>query len=69
MKQLTKKQQKLYDVIKKYIEENTYSPTMVELAKMTGVTLEPIHIMLVRMRERGYIDFQDGKPRTIKVVK
>lgn len=63
------RQQLIYDFIKGYIDQNQYPPTIREIA--TGVGLKSsstVHGHLDRMRDKGYIDFVDSLPRTLRVI-
>ncbi|MEK5038747.1 LexA family protein [Sporosarcina sp. FSL K6-3457] len=66
---MRERQQKIYDYIKSYIADNQYPPTIREIT--TGVGLKSpstVHGHLDRMREKGYIDFIDSRPRTLRIV-
>lgn len=66
---MTEKQEILLNAIKDYINEWGYSPTIRELCKITHKkspgTILP---MLKRLRRDGYIDYTDGRNRTIRVL-
>jgi repressor LexA len=63
---LTDKQKHLYTIIKEFMEQFKYSPSIRELCELYGVS-SPATILhhLRNLRELGIIDFQDGKSRTI----
>lgn len=64
-----KRQQQIYDFIKSYIAENQHAPSMREVAKGVGLkSPSTVHGHLDRMREKGYIDFTDSLPRTLRVI-
>lgn len=63
------RQKKIYEYIIKYIEENRYSPTTREITKGVNIkSVSTVHGHLVKMREKGYINFIDSFPRTISIV-
>lgn len=69
-KNITKKQMELYVSIKEFIENYKYSPSIRELCeilggKSTGTILPSLRIL----RKKGYINFLDGKSRTITILK
>ena len=66
---MSERQQKIFEFIKSYIEENRYSHTSREITE--GVNLKSVstvHGHLVKMRKNGYIDFIDSFPRTLNIV-
>ena len=68
MEKLTDRQKQVYLIIKDYISEKGYSPTMRELCKLCYTTsTASIHDMLDRLKKKGYIDYQKNLPRTIVI--
>jgi len=66
---MTERQQKIFVFIKKYIEENRYSPTTREITSGIGLkSVSSVHGHLVKMRKNGYIDFIDFLPRTLSIM-
>lgn len=66
---MRERQQKIYDYIKSYIEEKQYPPTIREIAKAVGLNSpSTVHGHLDRMRRKGYIDFIDSLPRTLRIL-
>ncbi|WP_342510622.1 hypothetical protein MKY34_11395 [Sporosarcina sp. FSL K6-1522] len=66
---MKERQQRIYDFIRTYIEENKYSPTMREITAGVGLkSVSTVHGHLDRMREKGYIDFADSRPRTLRIT-
>jgi len=66
---MSERQRKIFEFIKKYIEENRYSSTTREITE--GVNLKSVstvHDHLVKMRKNGYIDYIDSSPRTLSIV-
>lgn len=60
----------VYDYIKCFIEHNNYSPSVREI--MTGInTRSPsyVHALLIRLKDKGFIDYKENACRTIRIVK
>ncbi|OAH61931.1 hypothetical protein [Domibacillus aminovorans] len=69
-KPLTERRQKIFDYICSYIEQNNYSPSVREIGKHVGlVSTSTIQWHLDRLRADGYVTWQDGKPRTLRLLK
>jgi len=69
MEPLTTAQKELYDYLVDYINENQYSPSIRQM--MTAMKLRspaPIQSRLERLRNKGYIDWNEGKARTIRIL-
>lgn len=67
---LTEKQKEIIDKLKAYIDENGYSPTFRELAKLANINSSAtISYHLVRLKNMGYIDYVPKRNRTIRIVK
>ena len=69
MEPLKKKQKELYDYLVDYINENQYSPSIRQM--MMAMKLRspaPIQSRLERLRNKGYIDWNEGKARTIRIL-
>lgn len=68
MGNLTNRQEQVYLIIKGYINEKGYSPTIRELCKLCYTSsTATMHDMLGRLKEKGYIDYQNNLPRTIVI--
>lgn len=59
----------LLDAIKKYTAEHGYSPTIRELAKMTGTAPTTVHAHLNELLTNGYLRIEQPRRRVLKVVK
>ena len=69
MRNLTEKQQELYNAIKDFIDEHTYSPTVRELMEILGKKSPgTIHTCLKELKRKGYIDYQYNRNRTIRII-
>ncbi len=69
MEDLTTKQKEVYEFIKKYINNYNYSPTIREISSLFEKSVGTIYPMLKRLKSKGYITFEEGKARTIKILK
>jgi repressor LexA len=70
MENLTKAQQELYDWLVEYIRENQHAPSIRQM--MFAMNLKspaPIQSRLEHLRNKGYIQWAEGKARTIKILK
>ena len=66
---MSERQQKIYDYIKNHITEKQYAPTIREITVAVGLkSPSTVHGHLDRMQEKGYIDFIDSFPRTLRIV-
>ncbi|KPQ35885.1 MAG: SOS-response transcriptional repressor LexA [Phormidesmis priestleyi Ana] len=69
MESLTTAQQELYDWLVRYIRDNRHSPSIRQM--MTAMKLKspaPIQSRLEHLRNKGYIDWTEGKARTIRIL-
>lgn len=65
---MTNSQERLYIIIKEFINQFGYSPSIRELCELYGVNSPATMLFHLRnLRKLGKINFQDGKSRTIKV--
>ena len=65
---MTNSQEKLYVIIKEFIEQFKYSPSIRDLCELYGVKSPATMLFHLRnLRKLGKIDFEDGKSRTIVV--
>lgn len=67
---LTNRQEKVLDAINTFINENRFPPTSREVGKALGIkSSSTVHGHFVRLKDKGYIDWVEAKPRTLKVLK
>lgn len=69
MERLTEAQQELYDWLVEYIRVHQHSPSIRQM--MIAMKLKspaPIQSRLDHLRTKGYIDWDEGKARTIRIV-
>ena len=65
---LTPKQEELYITIKDYIDKNKYSPSIRELCiRLGNNSPATVHTKLSLLKEKGFITYEEGKSRTIKI--
>ena len=58
------------DLIESFTQSEGYPPTLEELCALLFLNSKGgLHTTLNRMRQGGFIDWQDGKNRTIHVVR
>lgn len=68
--QLTDKQLKILYIIKDFIIEHGYSPTVREIGKLAGLrSSATVDTYLKILQKKGYIKKVEGKMRTIRIVK
>jgi repressor LexA len=70
MERLTEPQQELYEWLAEYIRIHQHSPSIRQM--MQGMNLKspaPIQSRLEHLRTKGYIEWHEGKARTIRVLR
>jgi len=68
MERLTSAQQELYDWLVNYIQENQHSPSIRQMMQAMHLkSPAPIQSRLEHLRRKGYIEWSEGKARTIRV--
>lgn len=67
---MTEKQEYIYNIIKEFINENGYAPTVREIGKLAGLN-SPATVFqhLKKLKVKGYIDYIEEKSRTIRILK
>ncbi|MDJ0730522.1 MAG: transcriptional repressor LexA [Crocosphaera sp.] len=69
MEPLTPAQQELYDWLIKYIRENQHAPSIRQMMKAMNLrSPAPVQSRLERLRNKGYIDWIEGKARTLRIL-
>ncbi|MFK8183098.1 MAG: transcriptional repressor LexA [Phormidesmis sp.] len=69
MESLTTAQQELYDWLINYIRENRHSPSIRQMMRAMNLkSPAPIQSRLEHLRNKGYIDWTEGKARTIRIL-
>lgn len=68
MDSLTSAQQELYDWLVEYIREHQHSPSIRQMMRAMGLkSPAPIQSRLEHLKNKGYIEWSEGKARTIRV--
>ena len=66
---LTDAQSELLEWIKNYIQDFQHSPSIRQMMKAMGLkSPAPIQSRLKRLQEKGFISWQEGMARTLKIV-
>ena len=69
MEALTEAQQELYDWLVEYIQNNQYPPSIRQMMKAMGLrSPAPVQSRLEHLRSKGYIEWTEGKARTIRLT-
>jgi repressor LexA len=69
MERLTEVQQQLYDWLVDYIRQHQHSPSIRQMMKAMNLrSPAPIQSRLEHLRAKGYIDWTEGRARTIRVL-
>ncbi len=69
METLTKAQKELYDWLLEYIDTTQHAPSIRQMMKAMNLrSPAPIQSRLERLRSKGYIDWSEGKARTIRIL-
>ena len=66
---LTEAQNELYEWIRNYMKKFQHSPSIRQMMQAMGLkSPAPIQSRLKHLQEKGYISWQEGKARTLRVV-
>ncbi|WP_088239653.1 transcriptional repressor LexA [Calothrix rhizosoleniae] len=69
MERLTEAQQELYDWLRDFIRSRQHSPSIRQMMQaMQLKSPAPIQSRLEHLRNKGYIEWSEGKARTIRVL-
>ena len=69
MENLTPAQKELYDWLVGYIKSTQHAPSIRQMMKAMNLrSPAPVQSRLERLRNKGYIDWIDGKARTIRIL-
>ncbi len=70
MERLTEPQQQLYEWVSEYIRTNQYSPSIRQMMQAMNLkSPAPIQSRLEHLRTKGYIEWSEGKARTIRILR
>ena len=69
MESLTAAQQELYDWLADYIQQHQHSPSIRQMMQAMNLkSPAPVQSRLEHLRTKGYIEWTEGKARTIRVL-
>jgi|WetSurMetagenome_2_1015567.scaffolds.fasta_scaffold145853_2 repressor LexA len=68
-KKLTKKQKKILEFISKFVEENSYPPTLKEIASKFKLTIGTIQDHVYALQRKGYLEKKPDTARGFKIIK
>jgi repressor LexA len=69
MESLTPAQKELYDWLVQYINEKQHAPSIRQMMKAMNLrSPAPVQSRLERLRNKGYIDWTEGKARTLRIL-
>jgi repressor LexA len=69
METLTEAQQQLYDWLVEYISTNQHSPSIRQMMRAMNLrSPAPVQSRLEHLKAKGYIDWSEGKARTIRLL-
>jgi repressor LexA len=67
---LTKRQQEIFDFVKRYVSEHGYPPTVRDIGKAIGLaSSSTVHAHLANLEKLGVLRRDPTKPRAIEVLK
>ena len=69
MEALTEAQQQLYDWLIEYIQTSQHAPSIRQMMRAMNLrSPAPVQSRLEHLRTKGYIDWTEGKARTIRIL-
>ena len=69
MKLLTDRQKEVLIFIAQFTEENTYPPTVREIAEHFSVSIRAVQDHIIALKKKGYIMLTQKRSRSIRVIK
>jgi SOS-response transcriptional repressor LexA len=70
MGKLTKRQSEVLMTIVQYMEKHPYPPTIKEIGEVLNISsTSTVFGHLEKLRQAGYITWEFGKPRTLKILR
>lgn len=69
MDTLTKKQKRILEFIEKYARDNSYPPTLKDIAHKFQITIGTIQDHVFALQKKGYLERKKDKARGFKVIK
>lgn len=68
MKRTSNRKPQIVAFIQQYTLEQGRPPTRTDVARAMGTKVSWVRFVLVELRVAGIVDWQDGKPRTLRVI-
>jgi repressor LexA len=68
MKELTERQKQVLSFIAKYVNSNSYPPTIREVAENISISVKGAHDHITALRKKGHLKHMDKRPRTMGLV-
>ena len=66
----TKRQREVLEAVTNYISTNGYPPSFRDLGESLGLkSPSTISDLLDKLRKKGYVSWEEGRPRTLHVLK
>ena len=66
----TKRQREVLEAVTNYISTNGYPPSFRDLGESLGLkSSSTISDLLDKLRNKGYVTWEEGRPRTLQVLK
>jgi repressor LexA len=70
MKRITRAQLNVFDAIVTNIRRRNYAPSIEEILMVSGhKSKSTVHRHLLTLKAAGYIQWEEGRTRTLKVIK
>jgi repressor LexA len=70
MESLTEAQEQLYNWLAEYIRQHQHSPSIRQMMRAMNLkSPAPVQSRLEHLRTKGYIEWTEGKARTIRIVR
>lgn len=70
MRDLTRRQKEVLDVIVKYVNVHNYPPAYRDIASMLGLkSPSTVSVLLHKLKDKGYISWEPTQPRTLRIIK
>ena len=69
MEKLTKKQRKILEFIEKHTAQNSYPPTLKEIAEKFGITIGTIQDHIFALQKKAYLDKNPNTARGFRIIR
>jgi len=68
MKELTERQKEVLSFISEYLKNNSYSPTVRDIAEYFSISVKGAHDHITALKKKGYLKHADKRPRTMGLI-